>query len=95
VTIEFVDPRGQPSAAVEPYVLAVDLHDGPAAVGLLANGFFDSVAFLDQVAEALADAVPGVTIHRYDKGDASSMAPDQLLDGISAECAAVVTAYGH
>lgn len=78
-----------------PYELAADLHDGPVHIGLLANGFFDSVAFLDQVEAVLAQELPTATVHRYDKGDASSMAPESLLDGIAAECKAVITAYGH
>ena len=68
--------------------------DAPV-VGLLANGFPDSVAFLDEVEHALTDVLPGAVVRRYDKGNASIVAGDQLLDGITAECTAVVTAYGH
>jgi len=95
MTVQFVDPRGEPGVAIVPYELAAALHDGPVHIGLLANGFFDSVAFLDQVEAVLVETLPAATVHRFDKGDASSMASDQLLDGIAAECAAVITAYGH
>jgi hypothetical protein len=95
VGIEFVDPRAEPGTPVEPYLLGVDLTTGGAHVGLLANGFPDSVAFLDHVGAALAEELPGVTFHRYDKGDASSVVSDEMLDTIVAECRAVVAAYGH
>ena len=91
--IEFLDPRAEPSAAQEPYELAAELPG--ATIGLLANGFPDSVSFLDRVADVLVDLVPGIELRRYDKGNASILADDQLLDGISKECKAVVTAYGH
>lgn len=78
----------------DPYRLAADL-DGPLTVGLLANGFPDSVAFLDQVEASMREALPHLSWRRYDKGDASAIASDQLIDGIAAECHAVVTAYGH
>ena len=91
--IEFLDPRAEPAAEPEPYELAASL-DG-ATAGLLANGFPDSVNFLDRVAEVLIDLVPGIELRRYNKGNASVLADDQLLDGISKECKAVVTAYGH
>lgn len=95
MTVEYLDPRAEPSRAAEPYELALARGEGPVAVGLLANGFPDSVAFLDQVEVALADAMPDASFRRYDKGNASIVASDQLLDGIAAECRAVVTAYGH
>ena len=95
MTVEYLDPRAEPGRAAEPYDLALDPGEGPVEVGLLANGFPDSAAFLDQVEKALAEALPGAAFRRYDKGDASTPASDQLLDGIAAECRAVVTAYGH
>ena len=52
---------------------------GPVDIGLLANGFPDSVAFLDQVQAALAEALPEARFHRWDKGNASIQAPDAML----------------
>ena len=49
MTVTFVDPRAEPSLPIEPYELGIDVTEGPVAIGLLANGFPDSVAFLDQV----------------------------------------------
>ena len=94
MAVQFVDPRGEPAAAAEPYELADPLDDG-VVVGLMANGFPDSVAFLDRVEEALGATVPGATFRRYDKGNASALASDELLDTIAAECRTVVAAYGH
>lgn len=94
--IEFLDPRAVPAAVPEPYELAADFGGGGApTVGLLANGFPDSESFLDRVAEVLVELVPDIELRRYNKGNASVLADDQLLDGISKECKAVVTAYGH
>ena len=93
--VEFLDPRAEPGTAVEPYTLSIELTDGASDIGLLANGFPGSVAFLDHVAAALADELPNATFHRYDKGDASSVVSDEMLDTIVAECRAVVAAYGH
>ena len=92
--IEFHDPRGEPSVEVTPYELSETIGEGKT-VGLLANGFPDSVRFLDQLETALESRLPGATIKRYDKGNASIVLADQLLDGITKECHAVVTAYGH
>lgn len=94
MTVRYVDPRGEPAAAAEPYGLADPLEEG-VVVGLMANGFPDSVAFLDRVEEALQVAVPGATFRRYDKGNASALATDEMLDTIAAECRTVVAAYGH
>jgi hypothetical protein len=96
-TLRFHDPRALPGAAAEPYHLALDpAHplDG-ITVGLLANGFPDSVRFLGHLGEALAAAAPGIALEHYDKRDASSLASDTLLDRIGSSCRAVVAAYGH
>jgi hypothetical protein len=92
--IEFLDPRGEPGLPVEPYTLSITL-DRPMSIGLLANGFPDSVRFLDQIERALGVAHPGATFHRFDKGDASSIVSDAMLDDLVDRCQAVVAAYGH
>ncbi|MDH4145319.1 MAG: hypothetical protein OEY23_09135 [Acidimicrobiia bacterium] len=93
--VTFVDPRAEPGRPVEPYALAIDLRAGPVTVGLLANGFPDSVAFLDQVQAALGQTLPNLAFRRYDKGNASIVAPDALVEQIRSECDAVIAAYGH
>jgi hypothetical protein len=95
VTVHFLDPRAEPGLPVDPYVLSVDVTSGAIDIGLLANGFPDSVAFLDQVQSALSEALPAARFHRYDKGNASIAAPEDMLAQIVADCSAVVAAYGH
>ena len=94
--ISFVDPRGETATPVEPYKLGLEWPPSkPPVIGLLANGFPDSVEFLTEVAEVLVERVPGVSIRSWNKGNASAPASDQLLDGIAAEVGAVIAAYGH
>lgn len=93
--IEFLDPRAEPSAPVEPYTPRIDPHQAPFSIGLLANGFPDSVAFLIQIEEALRKELPEASFHHWNKGDASIVVPDEMLGEISRECQAVVAAYGH
>ena len=95
VTVKFLDPRAEPGLPVEPYRLGLDVTSGPVDIGLLANGFPDSVAFLDQVQAALAEALPDARFHRWNKGNASISAPDAMLAEITARCSAVIAAYGH
>ncbi len=95
MSIQFLDPRADTSTPIQPYELSTDLSGDSVAIGLLANGFPDSVAFLDQLEAAMAVSLPKVSFHRYDKGDASAIASAEMLDSISAECSAVVAAYGH
>ncbi len=95
MTIEYLDPRGAPGLPVVPYELSIDVDTGPFSIGLLANGFPDSVRFLDQVERSLAARNPQLTFHRFDKGDASSIVSDAMLDDLVDRCQAVVAAYGH
>lgn len=94
MTIEFLDPRGEPETVAVSYELSADLSGG-GTVGLLANGFPDSVVFLDQVEAAMRSLRPDLNFARYNKGNASAIADDLMLDTISGECQAVVAAYGH
>lgn len=89
-----MDPRGEPSAPIEPYQQAAALTAGET-IGLFANGFPDSVAFLEHLGAALRQAAPGVDVKLWNKGNASALASDRHLGEISAECTAVVAAYGH
>ncbi len=93
-TITFHDPRGETKAAPTPYTLHTRL-DEPITIGLVANGFPDSVRFLDHVERALAERLAAVSFSRYDKGDASSVISESTLADIRSECGAVIAAYGH
>ena len=91
---EFLDPRGE--SAVEPHAYDLDVTLGPGTtLGLLANGFPDSVEFLDAVQEAIGALRPDIGFSRYDKGNASAVANDEMLGAIEGRCDAVVAAYGH
>jgi hypothetical protein len=95
--VQFLDPRATPTTPVEPYDVEPLPAGRPVAVGLLANGFPDSVAFLDAVEIALADVLAGeaVVLRRYAKPNASAPLSPVLAGTIVAECDALVTAYGH
>ena len=95
MSITFADPRAEPSAPVEPYTLHADLDQAGLTIGLLANGFPDSVAFLDQVQAAMAEMLPHAGFKRWDKGNASAVASPEMLAEITGSCHAVVAAYGH
>lgn len=92
--MEFLDPRGVPSRAIEPYDLRADLRAGDT-VALFANGFPDSVPFLEHVEKALAHELPGVNFVHLNKGNASALASEEHLSTIAESCSAVVAAYGH
>ena len=81
--------------APTPYELSADMTEESLSIGLLANGFPDSVEFLDQVEAALAASLPKATFRRYNKRNASAIASAEMLDTIAAECGALVAAYGH
>ncbi len=92
--MQFLDPRGVPSREIEPYELSADLSEGDT-VALFANGFPDSVAFLDHVESSLGAQLPGVEFLKLNKGNASALASDEHLSAIADSCSAVVAAYGH
>ncbi len=93
--VQFVDPRAEVGIEVEDYGLSIDLqaHKQPK-VAFLANGFPDSVAFLNQVRDALKALVPGLQALDFDKGNASITVSDAMLEQIQGADAAVA-AYGH
>ena len=94
MSIQFHDPRAEPSRPIETYGLRAAL-DGPIVIGLLANGFPDSVEFLESLEEALGESLPEASFNRYDKGGPSIPVTAHLVDDIVERCDAVVAAYGH
>lgn len=94
--VRFVDPRAQPGAAVEPYGLRWDLSSGPPpSIGVLANGFPDSVPFGDEIAAAIARRLPQATLRTWNKGNASAPASIELLDEVAGATDVCVALYGH
>lgn len=94
MSISFHDPRGASRVVAEPYTCKTAL-TGTPTIGLLANNFPDSEAFLDAVQRAMSSALPAARFARYLKPSASVPATAQLVEQIAAECDALVTAYGH
>lgn len=80
---------------MEPYDLELSFDGGPVTIALLANGFPDSVPFLEEVELALKERLPEASVRHWNKGDASSTASGAMLDAIEAETQAVIAAYGH
>ncbi len=93
MAIEYLDPKAEPAEPVTLYDLSAG--SGTLTVGLLANGFPDSVPFLDAVGESLRRVRPDVEVRAWNKGNASMVADDQLMGEITDDCDAVVAAYGH
>jgi hypothetical protein len=94
--IEFLNPDADVGIENTPYDLSVKV-DGVDAttIGLLANGFPDSVPFLDEVGKAIGRLRPGINLKAYNKGNATIAAPEKLLGEIGGDCVGVIAAYGH
>jgi hypothetical protein len=96
MSVSYLDPTSAPGLAVEPYGVASLVAGRAATIGLLANGFPDSVPFLDHVERALLAIAPaGTVVKRWAKPNASAIVSDQVLAAMTDECEAVVTSYGH
>ena len=95
MTVRVFDPRGVPAPPLQRYELGADFSAPEFTIGLLANNFPDSVTFLDELELVLNEQYPVVHTKRYAKPNASDVATDKLIEGITRECRAVVTAYGH
>ena len=96
MTVAYLDPRAEPGIPIEAYMARLSADGVTVTVGLLANGFPDSVAFLDHVEKALTEATPaGTSFLRYDKGNASVPVSIPMIDQMCREVQVVVTAYGH
>jgi len=94
--VDFHDPRAKVGVKREAYGLAVDLKRmNEPCVALLANGFPDSERFLEKIADAMTQLVPQLNVRMFNKGDASSPAPADMLNDIRNGCHAAVAAYGH
>ena len=94
--IEYHNPEAQTEIEQTPYQLSASIAGaGNVSIGLLANGFPDSEAFLAELAVALHALEPGIDAQAYNKGNASIPAPDSMLAEIKGNCTALVAAYGH
>ena len=94
--IEYHNPEAATGIESQPYTLSLAIKGANSvSLGFLANGFPDSVNFLDALQEAMQSLEPGIVINSYNKGNASMPASDQLLAEIGGECQGVIAAYGH
>ena len=94
--IEYHNPDARVGVEETPYDLSLTISsEESTSIGLLANGFPDSVQFLNELGAALQTLRPGITVHTYNKGNASIPANEQLLGEIGGECVGVIAAYGH
>ena len=94
--IKFLNPDADVGIENMPYDFSVKVAGGSAtAIGLLANGFPDSVPFLDEVGKAIGRLRPGINLKAYNKGKATIAAPEKLLGEIGGVCVGVIAAYGH
>ena len=94
--IEYHNPEASVGIENQPYKLSLALKGSNSVnLGFLANGFPDSVSFLNELQSAMQELEPGIEAHAYNKGNASVPASDQLLGEISGECQGVIAAYGH
>lgn len=94
--IEYHNPEAEVGIEIEPYTLSSKVRGSNSiSIGFLANGFPDSVNFLNELQAAVQALEPGVEVHTYNKGNASVPANDEMLATIKDECQAVIAAYGH
>lgn len=93
--MEFIDPRPRLVVGSERYSARLDPGREAPVVGLLANGFLDSAAFLGAVADALAGLLPGATFRSVVKAVPAQPLRDEQIWVLAHDCDAVVAAYGH
>ena len=94
--VEYLNPNASVGIEDTPYYLSVQVDCASATtIGLLANGFPDSVEFIDEVGAALSRLRPGISLKTYNKGNATIPAPEKLLGEIGGDCVGVIAAYGH
>lgn len=91
--MKYVDPRG--SVAEAPMEYSLRLADGPRRVALLSNAFADCAKFLDLVSLSLAVVAPELRCKIYEKATPVGAAPAGMIDEITPEADAVITAIGH
>ncbi len=93
--VTYLDPTAEPGVPVEPYEQRLPARMDAPTIGLLANGYFDSEAFLHHLERALAALLPGARFRHYNKGNASMPCPEEMVTDIRQQCDALVTAWGH
>jgi hypothetical protein len=94
MAVTYLDPAAEESPPAEPYELFLDLTRRPLTLGLVANAFPDATNFMDAIEVCVAEALPGVTLKRYQKSSVDPVTPE-MLDAIARECDGMLAAWGH
>jgi hypothetical protein len=96
--IRFLDPHAEPGAAAEPYLPRLSIGSSPVTIGLMSNLFTDASALLEDLETPLRELLSNVEFRFYDKEhvrNASFPSPASKIELVTAECDAVICAYGH
>ncbi|TAK70670.1 MAG: hypothetical protein EPO13_02040 [Actinomycetota bacterium] len=92
--ITYLDPDAGPPHETHEYQLRL-AGDGAVRIGLLANGFPDSTAFLQEVQAAIGAHQPDASFVLYTKPRlGTSLTPDEIGQHFG-DCDALVVAIGH
>ncbi len=95
MTVRFLDPVAGPPHVTEKYDLAMSGTETAPRLGLVANGFPDSVAFLDELQAAISESLPSATFVRYTKPQLGIPFDDAEARERFGGCTAMVMAWGH
>jgi hypothetical protein len=95
MSVNFLDPGpGAPHETLE-YDLRLRPSGGSVRIGLLANGFPDSTAFLEEVRSALREQRPEASFVLYTKPRLGTPITEEEMKQRFAGCNALVVALGH
>lgn len=94
MAIRFFDPRPPTPESRDAYAVAAPRTQA-RRIGLLANGFPDSMAFLDAVARAFTAAAPDTRFVRVEKMSPPTPLTPEQVRMLTDDCDAVIAAYGH
>ena len=94
--VSFVDPRSPVDGALRSFDdLALRPIPLRPTIGLLANGFPDSAAFLDALSVELAAHLDGVSFEPVTKVSPPTPLTEAQLTLLATKCDVVIAAYGH
>ena len=91
--LEVLDPTVEPipvDAAMAPRPSTLD----GTALGLLANGKRNADVLLGMLREVLADRYEFGAVMEWNKGNASRLCPEDIIEDMAERCDVVITASG-
>lgn len=95
VPIRYFDPRPPVASVLSTLPPSSAGPVETVRIGLLANGFPDSMAFLDEVALALVRVIPQAAFVRIEKVSPPTPLTNDQVRVLTEDCGAVIAAYGH